>query len=368
MANESLLSRDWDRIVDQLGGADALEASARKTKAFRRPREIKSALVLLRILLAYCLGTGSLRSTATWAASMDLVDVSDVAVLYRLRQSGDWFAHLVGVALARGAPKAAQGRPIRILDGTTVPKAGGAGKRNALWRIHGAFDVASERFAAFELTDQSGGERLDRIAVIKGEIRLADRCFMQPDRIASVIDQGADVVIRAGWKSAAWQTADGETYDLVAALEGASKTATPDRIDRPIHVGRKGGAALALRLVAQRKPPEACEAARRKARREAQRGGHALSKATLIAADWVIIITSLGSDTFTSDDILALYRLRWRIELAFKRLKSLIGLTGPPGTDERSARPYLLAHLLLILLLEPLVDRFEASPHWAHVA
>ena len=29
---------------------------------------------------------------------------------------------------------------------------------------------------------------------------------------------------------------------------------------------------------------------------------------------------------------------------------------------ERSAKPYLLAHLLMILLLEPLVDGFEDSP------
>ena len=33
---------------------------------------------------------------------------------------------------------------------------------------------------------------------------------------------------------------------------------------------------------------------------------------------------------FFTDDVLALYRLRWRIELAFKRLKSLIGLKAPP--------------------------------------
>lgn len=67
---------------------------------------------------------------------------------------------------------------------------------------------------------------------------------------------------------------------------------------------------------------------------------------------------------FTTADVLALYRLQWRIELAFKRLKSLVGLKGPPGIDERSAKPYLLAHLLMILLLEPLVDEFEDSPHW----
>ncbi len=57
--------------------------------------------------------------------------------------------------------------------------------------------------------------------------------------------------------------------------------------------------------------------------------------------------------------MLALYRLRWRVELAFKRLKSVIGLQRPPGTDARSARPYVLAHLLSILLLEPIIDELE---------
>jgi transposase len=123
-----------------------------------------------------------------------------------------------------------------------------------------------------------------------------------------------------------------------------------------------------LRLVAIKKPAQASAAARRKARRSAQRGGHQLSRHTLEAADWVILVTSLKPKDFTTDDILALYRLRWRIELAFKRLKSLIGLKGPPGTDERSARPHILAHLLAILLLEPLVDELEVSPRLAEAA
>ena len=88
----------------------------------------------------------------------------------------------------------------------------------------------------------------------------------------------------------------------------------------------------------------------------------------MAAADWIILITSLTREAFSTADVLALYRLRWRIELAFKRLKSVIGLKGPPGSDERSARPYLLAHLLMILLLEPLVDAFEDSPRWAAAA
>ena len=50
---------------------------------------------------------------------------------------------------------------------------------------------------------------------------------------------------------------------------------------------------------------------------------------------------------------------QWDIELGFERLKSLIGLAGPPGVDERSAKPWILAHLLVILLLEPFIDELE---------
>lgn len=350
----------------QLGGAETLKASARETKAFLRARAFACAVDLLRIVLAYCLGHRGLRSTAAWAASIGFVDISNVGLLQRLRQCGDWLALLVGRALAAAAPPASRGRMIRIVDATTVPKAGAAAKRqNKLWRVHSAFDLPHERFGHFELTDQQQGETFDRIPVVKGEIRIGDRAYLQPDRIAAVLDAGADILVRAPWKGARWLDAEGEPLDLIAKLR---KAAAIGLLDRPIWIGRQGGPALALRLVAVKKSPQAAAAARRKARRDAQREGHQISKGTLAAADWVILVTSLSAADFTTADVLALYRLRWRVELGFKRLKSLIGLHGPPGTDPRSARPYVLAHLLMILLLEPLIDELEDSPPSAKAA
>lgn len=366
MTHESLVNEDWSGVVARLGGTEALNTSARETKAFVRPREISNAVDLLRLILAYCLGERGLRLTAAWATSVGLVDISNVALLYRLRQCGDWLAMLVGQVLAASAPKASRGRLIRIIDATTVPKAGReAGKKNKLWRIHSAFDLPRERFGHFELTDQQAGETLDRIPAVKGEIRIGDRAYLQPNRMAALLEAGADFLIRAGWKSARWLDAKGHLVDLVAELR---KAAGRGLIDRPIWIKPKRGAPLALRLVAVKKPIEAAAAARRKARREAQRGGHQLSRQTLDAADWIILVTSLKPENFATADVLALYRLRWRIELGFKRLKSLIGLKGPPGTDERSARPHILAHLLVILLLEPLVDELEDSPRLANAA
>jgi hypothetical protein len=363
MTRESLVTQDWESIVTRLGGATTLERSARDTKAFLRARAIATAVDLLRVILAYCLSDRGLRSTTAWATAIGLANLSNVALLQRLRRCGDWLALLVGEALAAAAPQASRGRLIRIIDATTVPKAGAAAKRgNKLWRIHSAFDLPRERFGHFELTDQHGGETLDRIPVVKGEIRIADRAYLQPDRIALVLEQNADVLIRAGWKNARWLDADGQPVDLLAEFRKASDRGL---IDRSIFIGRKSGKPLALRLVAVKKPPQAAAEARRKARRSAQKERYQISKATLAAAEWVILVTSLAPQAFPTADVLALYRLRWRVELGFKRLKSLIGLKGPPGADERSARPYVLAHLLLILLLEPLVDGLEDSPRWA---
>ena len=368
MTHESLCNRDWAGSADRLGGPQALAASARDNRALVRARVVKSGVDLLRMILAYCLGEGGLRSTTAWAASVSLVDVSNVALLYRLRQCGDWLAFLVGQAMTSGTPAAAKGRLIRIIDGTTVPKAGKAAKTgNKPWRTHAGFDLPAERFGHVESTGEKGGERLDRIAAIKGEIRIADRAFLQPDRMAAVLDAGADFVVRAGWKTARWLDAGGNRVDLTAELDTATASGL---IDRAIWIGRKSGVPLGLRLVAVKKPPRAAEASRGKARREAQKGGHQISKSTLAAAAavWVIVVTSLDAQAFSTSDVLDLYRLRWRVELAFKRIKSLIALKGPPGTGERSARPYILAHLLMILLLKPLAGAPEDSPRPAQAA
>jgi len=358
MNTDSLLSHDWSRVVEHLGGAVRLTGTARETKAFQRPRGVRDAVSLLRLVLAYCLGSGGLRATAAWAAAIDLADLSNPALLKRLRNCGDWLNLLIGHCLTRAAPCPAQGRLIRIIDGTTVQKPGPhARKSNELWRIHAAFDRPAERFGHFELTNEHGGEQVDRIPVVRGEIRIADRVHLQPDRMASVMDDGGDVLIRAGWRNARWLDQHGAPFDM------AKELARPeDRIDRPIWIGRNRGAPLALRLILLRKSDAAAEAARREVRRQGRKSGYTPSQATLDAASWMILVTSLPAETFPIEAISALYRLRWRVELAFKRLKSLTGLKKPPGTGDRSARPWILAHLLMILLLEPQVDALEDSP------
>ena len=142
MKTASLLNEDWSKVVTRLGGAAALDQTARATKACPRPREFRCATDLLRLVLAYCLGERGLRATAAWAAAVALTDVSNPALLYRLRHCGDWVNLLIGQLLASAVPRAGGGRLIRLIDATCVLKPGPeARQQNRLWRVHAAFDL-----------------------------------------------------------------------------------------------------------------------------------------------------------------------------------------------------------------------------------
>jgi hypothetical protein len=360
MTHESLTNEDWGWVVERLGGASVISALARETKAFVRARGIGSAIDLLRLTLTYCLGHAGLRGTAAWAEAVGVASVSDVALLGRFRNTTQWLSRLVAGIIARGCPEAAKGRLIRILDGSSVPKAGREARRtNGLWRIHASLELPSERFDFLELTDETGGERLDRVPVVRGELRMADAAFLQVDQIGEVMEQGADVLVRGSWRHARWLDASGASIDLLAELK---QVESAGHLDRTLWLGRSKEAPLEMRVVALRKPPAAIAEARRKAKLAARKQGRQASAKTLYASEWVILVTSLTQQACPADEVFQLYRMRWRIELAFKRLKSLIGLRSPPVKDPDLARSWILAHLLMILLVEPVADEFGVSP------
>jgi Transposase DDE domain len=359
------LSNDlWTTTLARLGGVAGLAASARETGAFLRPRKIKSADALLRFVLAYCLGGAGMRTTVAWGAAIDLADISDVALLGRLRNCAAWMEHLVGQLLAESqATELAPGRLVRLIDGTTVRKFGREARGNGqLWRLHVGFDLPTERFSYLSLTDEKGAEHLEMMPVIKGEIRIADRGYLKAYRLAAIIAAEADLIVRAGWKQARWCDADGKLLNMIALLK---KSEAAGRIDQPIFIAYAGSKLLAVRLVAFRKPKAAIAEARTKARREASKEGRTATADALLAAEWTLLVTTLDATAFPADQVGDLYRSRWRIEMAFKRLKSILDLAGPPGTDPEVAKCWILAHLLMILVLEPHTAVVEDSPRWA---
>ena len=321
------------------------------TGAITRRRAIQSADALLRLIFAYAWNDWSLRTTAAWARRIGLAEVSDVAVLKRLRHAPAWLGHLLDQWFrthAGGAGVPRRGRVV-LTDGSTIQRPGSPG---TTWRLHAQWNLATGCWEQLELTDAHGAESLTRLRLRPHDVVLGDRNYAKPRALAHVIAQSADVVVRVGWNAVRWQTRDGHPWSVLDAVR-TLPAATPG--DWAVQIpGAAGRPPLPLRLVALRKAPVAAERARRQARQAARKRGHTVAAATLEAADYVLVLTSLAPAAADAAAVLELYRLRWQIECAFKRLKSLLHLDALRAFDPQLAQTYLLAKLLGAVLVDAL--------------
>ena len=77
----------------------------------------------------------------------------------------------------------------------------------------------------------------------------------------------------------------------------------------------------------------------------------------------MLLVTSLPRSGYSAPAILAAYRLRWQIQLAFKRLKSLLHIDRLPTRTGAGSQSWLYAHLILALLCDDLSqDVLGSSP------
>src|SRR5580692_11433520 len=154
-----------------------LDALALETKAIQRKRKIAGGANLLRLALARGPGGFSLRQTAGWVSLLEIAELSNPGVHYRLKQAVAFLAALVGRLLAAKTPGANlrwPGRTLRLADGTCVSKPGSKGTD---WRVHGVYDLGAGGFSNLELTDVKGAETLTYGAPVVGEVRIGDRNY-----------------------------------------------------------------------------------------------------------------------------------------------------------------------------------------------
>ena len=344
----SFSEADWAWVASRLGSGPELERSARESGALVRRRQIRDAEALLRLCLSYGCGL-SLREASAWAQLNGIATLSDVAVLKRLRRSADWLGGLAGSVVAERLPKAGEARPIRLVDASMVRGPGGA-----LWRLHVAYDLATRRFTHVELTDHKGAERLERAPVAAGEIRIGDRCYARPEGVREFCAAGGDFLVRIGWKSLFLRRPDGSRLDLRDVLEDFEQHQGPaGPVEMPVRIlnGRKRSLpAIPARLIVM------------KTGHSRNRVHPGAQQATLSAAGYTMLVTSLDPATWPAGEVAALYRLRWQVELAFKRLKSLLDFGKLPARDADLARTWLFAKLLMALIIEDLDQELLDSP------
>lgn len=356
----TVLDEEWGVVANFLP-SDWREL-ARSEGAIRRERGVTDPDALLRLLLLHVATGLSLRQTVARARVLGWPSMSDVALLKRLRTSEAWFrevaARMYGEGRRGRRTQPVTTRRLRAVDATTVEEPGATGTD---WRVHYSIQLPKLACDHYEVTDVKGGETYKRFPVEKGDIILGDRGYSHRDGVAHVVRHGGDVVVRLNITNFPLSDRRGRRFNLLARLR-TLKGHSP--MGWPVTFTTSQGEQMSARVCAVRKTVEAAEQAKQRAAREASKKGRNLRPDTLEFAEYIFVLTTVPKAELSVRQVLQLYRTRWQIELVFKRLKSLLQLGHVPKKNDESARAWIQAKLLLVMLAERMADEARFFSPW----
>ena len=365
-AKESVAcENDW-YVISKMLPVDWKELARSTSAVTRNPRGFDGEEGVLKALLLHIAGGYSLRETAARLKLTKAANVSDVALLKRLRSSEQWFKELClrflherGISIHACTSKIR----MRIVDATTVKE---PGKTGSLWRIHYSLllpDLQCDYFKITETTGKGSGESFRQFPVQKGDCIVGYRGYSTAKGIIYLASKKAYALVRVNTGSLKFFTPSLNALDVLSEARQISQEHEAKECDATVI---SNGEIVYGRLCIVRKSQTATDLAVKKLRAQASKKQKKLDPTTLEFAKYVILFTTLPKDLFSLEEILKWYRVRWQIELAFKRLKSVAGLGHLPKHDEISARAWLYGKIFTGLLVEKLVFFAKSFSPWGY--
>ena len=210
-------------------------------------------------------------------------------------------------------------------------------------RLQAVYDLVGQRFVDFSLDSYSRNDlaAAPALQLQSGDLVLRDRGYLSAEEIERHVQAGAHCIYRHK---------TGTTYLAPATLQPID---LPDllrqegRLD--LRVVLNNPQRTAVRLVAA--PVDAATAALRRMKAKKETKGHHPSRDVLALMEWTIFLTTLSAGEADFATLLALYGLRWRIELIFKGWKSHLHFAALHRVSKTQLHILISARLLVITAL-----------------
>jgi len=221
-------------------------------------------------------------------------------------------------------------------------------------RIQATYDLVNFRLLDFSIDPYSRNDLAvaAQLPLREGDLSLRDRGYLVLNELQRHLDAGADCIYRhkAGTLYIDPQTL--EPIDLPALLKGNGYLDMEVLLNNPSRTR--------VRFVATPVDEETANLRRMKAKKETR--GHNPSEAVLYLMSWTIFITTIPADRADFKQILAIYGLRWRIEIIFKAWKSHMKFHLLHRVSKRQLAILLKARLLVITAaINVLYNTFERA-------
>ena len=338
------------------------EQQARETGALTRSRNIKNAEELLRLNLLYQTSGGSFGKTSALLKLTEGTSLNKNAVYERIVKSGEWLRWLCE-NICRNAgqlaekPEWLKEKNVRLIDATDESQ---VGSRQADYRLHYCVELFSLCMVEMHLTEASKGEKLTNFNnLCKDDVILADRAYGTIRGLEHLKGTGCEFVIRLRANAFTLYNERREKVELTDYFEDLEERESSDAW----LWYRNGNQYEQVRICALRKTKEDEEKGLsqiKKSNTKKMRGK--VSELQSIYNKYVIVATNLSQEV-SSTKILELYRMRWQIELVFKRFKSIFSYDEMPSKVKESVQAWFYGKLLVAAICEALVNRGRFSPN-----
>jgi hypothetical protein len=250
---------------------------------------------------------------------------------------------------------------IHILDSTTItlpaaasawfPNSGTPGAEAGL-KVQLSFDYLHGQMNAVEMTAAKEPDQncaLGR-AVTRNSLHLFDLGYFSFRRFTDLVQSAAFFVCRFKPETRFYASkAATEPIDWAALLTQTAE----DRIEVQWFMGYQ--LRLPVRVFFERLPPAVAEERRRKAKVKARDKGRTYSKRFMALLDWSFLMTNVPAHRLNFDQVFALYRVRWHIELLFKLWKSQAKMAAVGQMRLERILCQLYARLIALVLFQWLV-------------
>jgi Transposase DDE domain len=209
-------------------------------------------------------------------------------------------------------------------------------------RIQIALDILCNHIIHFSLDSYSTNDikAANQLSIQQGDLLIRDRGYFSIAEIKRIIKASAHFIYRYKHGINYCHVNTGEPINLLKKL---NKTKTTDIM---VKLGDINGPVV--RLIAMPVKTELADMRRAKLKKQAK---HHPQKEVLALLSWSIFITSIEDESMNYDEIFELYKLRWRIEILFKAMKSHLNLGHIHNVSNNQLKFIVLAKLLWLVLI-----------------
>jgi len=335
------------------------EQTCFETNTIKRSRVIKNPKELMFFCLLYLSQKYSLLELSLFA-KLKGIKLSSVAFMKKLAKCCEWYKRIIRdmlslIVFQYKKPKNLEKYKLVAVDASKVTQ---KGKDKKVFCLHYMINICNLSTESCKITNEKTGESLTNFSIKAEYLIIADRGYGSKVSLNHCLNSGGNFIIRLRNKAFNLYDSNGEKLSLEKELEGADEI-TP--VDFIAYFDNKDGSKTRIRICGIKKPQDKILGSEKRLMNKERKHKKVYSEGTRFMNNYIVLSTSLAED-IPAIDILGAYRLRWQIEIYFKRLKSILDFGDIPNKKESHIISWLNGKIVVSLLLERLHARVNFSP------